>query len=214
MDPAHEAWMQVRAIKTCTERTRRWFSGLNITRFRFKVALCLTVLLDMDAASAAAWTLNRRKWLSEQLEPQTGPEALLQRVLEDAVLAASVSYCTSWTDPDVASLGRSALLAATLASRDKRVRDFVAQRNGTDGAAVTSAAVVREWNAQAEQCPLVGSDLQNIGVNRAESTNRVWCNRWRRRCGTKMGCLRTKEPLSLQTKRDKALVRGDRIFQS
>ena len=130
--------MQVRAIKTCTERTRRWFSGLNITRFRFKVALCLTVLLDMDAASAAAWTLNRRKWHPKQLAPQTDAEALLQRVLEDAILAASVSYCTSWTDPDVASLGRSALLAATLASRDKRVRDFVAQRNGTHGAATTT----------------------------------------------------------------------------
>ena len=138
MDPAHEALLRVRAIKTCTERSRRWFGGLNITRFQFRVALCLTVLLDMDAASAAAWTLRQRKWLSEPLEPQTDPEALLQRVLEDAILAASVSYCTSWTDPDVASLGRSALLAATLASRDKRVRDFVAQRNGTHGAPTTT----------------------------------------------------------------------------
>ena len=138
MDPAHEALLQVRAIKTCTERSRRWFGGLNITRFQFRVALCLTVLLDMDAASAAAWTLNRRKWHPKQLAPQTDAEALLQRVLEDAILAASVSSCTSWTDPDVASLGRSALLAATSASRDKRVRDFVAQRNGTHGAATTT----------------------------------------------------------------------------
>lgn len=209
MDPPPLPEQQARAIKTARERTRRWINELNITRWKFNVALCLTVLLDMDAASAAAWALRERRWLSATVEAETPRAALLQRALEDAVLAASPSYCTSWTDPDVAALGRSALHAATKASRDKRVRDWVAHRNGTHGAAVPSAAVVGRWNALAEDTPGVGTDMGSIGLHRAEGAQRVWCHRWRRRCATKVGCLRTNEPLPLHTKRGKAWRRGD-----
>ena len=86
-DPPPESGIQERAIKTATERARRWISELSITRWRFNVALRLTVLLDMDAASAA-WSLRRRKWRSAPLEPQTPREALLQQAVEHAVLAA------------------------------------------------------------------------------------------------------------------------------
>ena len=173
MDPPAESAMETRAIKTWTERARRRMRGLYITRWRFNVALCLTVLLDMDAASAAAWTLRRRKWLSQPLQPQPDPEALLQRALEDAVLAASVEFSTDWTDPNVAALGRSALRAATKASRDRRVRDWVAGRNATDGASVSSTAVVNRWNAQSQEMAGVGADLQTILDGRAAVSQRV-----------------------------------------
>ena len=114
------------------------------------------------------------------LEPQTPSEAKLQQALEHAVLAASVAYCVSWTDPDVAALGTTALRAATKASRDKHVRDWVAQRNGVHGAAVPSAAVVNRWDAQSDAFPPVR-------------------------------CLRTKEPVPLQAKRDKA-AQGGSVF--
>ena len=110
MESPAQVARRARAIKSALERKRQWICELDITRWRFNVALCLTILLDMDAASAAAWTLRRRKWLCVALEPQHPREALLQRMLEDAVLAASASYCSSWIDPDIAALGRSARL--------------------------------------------------------------------------------------------------------
>ena len=158
----------------------------------------------MDAASAAAWILRRGSWLSKPLKPQTPREALLQEALEQAVLAASAAYCASWTDPAVAALGISALRAATKASRDKRVRDWVAASNAAHGSSVPSAVVVRRWNTVGEIVPEVGARIEDIGQPGGEDYSRVWCYRWRRRCGGKFGLLRTKEPLPLATKRDKA----------
>ena len=202
-DPPPESGIQARAIKAATERARRWRGELSITRWRFNVALRLTVLLNMDAASAA-WSLRRRKWRSAPLEPQTPREALLQQAVEHAVLAASVSYCTSWTDPDVAALGTSALRAATKASRDKRVLEWAAQRNATHGAVVTPAAVVKRCIAESAAFPAVGARLPDIGLRGGERSKIVWCYRWRRRCAGKITSLRTKEPLPLHWKRDKA----------
>ena len=195
--------MQWRAIKTETERARYWMNGLDITRWRFNVALCLTVLLDMDAASAAAWCLRRGRWLSRPHGPQTLREALLQQALEQAVLAAPVAYCASWTDPDVAALGMTALRAATKASRDKRLRDWVAERNAVHGAAVASASIVNQCNAESDTFPAVGAPMADIGVPEGEVSQRSWCYRWRHRCDGKFSSLRTKEPVPLPTKRDK-----------
>ena len=88
MESPAQVARRARAIKSALERKRQWICELDITRWRFNVALCLTILLDMDAASAAAWTLRRKKWLCVALEPQHPREALLQRKLENAVLAA------------------------------------------------------------------------------------------------------------------------------
>ena len=156
--------MDRRAVDAVRKRFKRWISGLEISRWRFNVALCLTVLLDMDTASAAAWTHRRGKWLSTPLLPQTPREALLQEALESAVLAVSAAYCASWTDPEVAALGMSALRAATRACRDKRVRDWVAERNSVHGAAVSSAAIVHRWNADRAADPGVGAAMGEIGV--------------------------------------------------
>ena len=204
MDGIAQRYTQTRAIKTATQQKRRWICDLNITRWSFNVALCLTVLLNMDAASAAAWTLRRRKWLADAYEPQRHRETVLQRALEDAILAVSASYCASWTDPAVAALGKSALKAATKAARDKRVRDWVARRNAEHGAAVASEAVVRAWNGETAHLAIMAGGVENIRVAREGVTPRVWCHRWRRRCGAKITFLRTKEPLALETKREKA----------
>ena len=46
----------------------------------------------------------------------------------------------------MAALGLAALRAANKASRDKRLRDWGAERNAVHVAAITSAAVVKRWN--------------------------------------------------------------------
>ena len=193
-----------RAIKTGQEKARCWIESLNVTRWKLNAALCLTLLLDMDAASAAAWALRKRTWLLESRVPQRHCEAVLQRALEDAILGVPASYCASWIDPSDAALGRSALRAATKASRDKRVRDWVAERNAVHGAAVSSVAVVRKWNEEDETLGPLGSEMGEARGPRAAVTQRVWCHRWRRRCGGQITFLRTREPLTLDAKREKA----------
>ena len=190
-------------MNTVRHQCDRTIRGLNITRWRFNVALCLTVLLDMDAGSAAAWAVRGGSWLSRPLELHTANELLLKEALEEAVLAVTAAYTASWIDPHVAALGVTALRAATKACRDKRVRDWVGHRNAVDGAVVSSAAVVHRWNGyNAGDAPL-GIAMAPIGVPGSEVTWRMWSYRWRRRCGVKMCALRTKEPVPLETKREK-----------
>ena len=190
-------------MNTVRHQCDRTIRGLNITRWRFNVALCLTVLLDMDAASAAAWALRGGSWLSRPLDLHTPNELLLKEALEEAVLAVTAAYTASWIDPHVAALGVTALRAATKACRDKRVRDWVAHRNAVDGAVVSSAAVVHRCNGYNAADAPVGVPMGPIGVPGSDVSWRSWSYRWRRRCGVKMCALRTKEPVPLEEKREK-----------
>ena len=196
---------QKRAIKTARERCRHWIAELNITRWRFNVGLCLTLLLEMDAASAAAWCLRQKKWLSMPLAPQPPQEALLQEALEQVVLQTPVAQCVSWTDPDVASLGVTALRAATKASRDQRLREWVKDRNARHGAAVAGSAIANHCMTErivedADEEPIFDMHFP-VGAGAVRS----WCFRWRGRCNGRFMSLRTKEPIKLETKREKAV---------
>ena len=195
-------------IRKVERQCRRMMTGVDISRWRFNVARCLTILLDMDAASAAAWALRRGKWLSTPLEPRPHRERVLQEALEQAVLAASAEECVAWTDPDVAALGTSALRSARRACRDKRARDWVIERNAVHGATVRSVAVLDRWNAQTEQLGGGHGAAGDMGAIATDPAKKMWCLRWRRRCGGKIGALRTQEPLSLELKQNKAEPEG------
>ena len=194
---------RARAIKTAQERCRRWKEEFGITAWRYNVALCLAVLLNMDAASAAAWALRPRTWLCQLAQEEEEREKLLQRALETSILDASASCCSSWTDPNMATLGISPLRRATRLCRDKRLRDWVKHRNVACGATVSSTHILRRWHGEGNTEDENGLRLQSVGAAIGDGTQRTWCHRWRKRAKATMRFLRIKEPMTLATKREK-----------
>ena len=207
MDRAYGNGRLAQVIHVGQMRANRRRVTTNVTKHKFNIALCLTVLLDMDAAAAAAWTYNKEKWYGQSPDAGSDEVQTLQRALEDAVLTASPSCCAAWVDPDVATLGTSALRKATKALRDKRMQAWVKQRNDLHGAAPTTCSVLHRGNGEAAEIANDGFVLQQLVESGHVSSGRVWCHRWRRRCGVKVGALRTKEPLDLATKQEKVLQR-------
>ena len=204
------ATMDTRTLDAAIERTRkrksRTHPEMNMSWKKFNTALCLTVLLDMDAASAAAWCFRKRKWLEEHAVADTG-EGALQRSLEDAILSASPSVTWSWVDPDMATLGKKQIQVATDAARDKRLWQWLKNRNATHGTVVSTRDLCEQWHA-------LGATFGGAGIHPPMGAMRSkrgivrWGTRWRRRCNTKLGVLRTKEPIGLDAKRQK-VRRGD-----
>ena len=197
-----------RAIRSAAKQSRRWRQDVPVTMYGFNVALCLTVLLGMDSASAAWWTVCRKKWLPVPQDGLPGEVVSLQEALEEAVLAVSPAVNASWVDPNVAALGHKALRTASRAARDKQTRDWVLSRNALHGAAPASASVLRLWNSFGEDSSAPGAVLPLEPATGNDGSQRSWCHCWRLRCAAQVSVLRTKEPLSLTSKREKVFHLG------
>ena len=101
-----------------------------------------------------------------------------------------------------------ALRTASRPARDKLTRDWVLSRNALHGAAPASASVLRLWNSFGEDSSALGAVLPLEPATGNDGSQRSWCHCWRLRCAAQVSVLRTKEPLSLTSKREKVFHLG------
>lgn len=207
METSCESETRKKAMAALRRRISREQEGLGMSRHTFNVGLCMTMLLHLDAASCAIWICRQHRWLSVPPAERTPQELALQRKLEETIHASSPSVRASWTDPDMATLGKDVLRVATKAVRDKHLLLWVSTENATHGRAVSSQDVIRHWDAENTADTSAGARLINKG-GKTRKAQTMWCVRWRRRCAAKIGYLRTKEPLQLQLKRDKVSIQN------
>ena len=126
---------------------------VGVTPHVYHVALCLSILLHMDAAKAAAWVLAPGL-TSGRARPGVMASCTherLQEALESSLLAVDAEFLNSCVDPSIAALGRNALKIATTAARDVRIEAMVRERNLIHGQTVPSAQLVSAWNLNSER---------------------------------------------------------------
>ena len=171
----------------------------------WRVGVCLTILLDLDAAKAAKWmlTLNTRRKRRKGIGPNL-THAVLRNVFLTSVEAETVERLMECVDPTTAILGVRALRVATRAFRDVRAQGHVLSRNDAHGLTVPSSTLLRDWNKDSlDPDVVVGMPLPIRGSAAKDSTPRTFAWRIRKRTNMAFGSLRTKEPLSLDEKRTK-----------
>ena len=183
----------------------KWVRGLGLSHTVWKIALCLTVLSDLNVELAVSWLANRRR----QCKRKSGirKDASLLRIrqhLTSTVLEHDLDDMCSWVDPDRATLGVDVLRHATQVANEAAVRLRIRQHNDEKGVPLPSWAVGALWTARNTDgdfgIPLPPREAH--WKNRMRQTA-VWAHRFRQRARVRLGSMRTTEPISLEEKRAK-----------
>ena len=92
----------------------KWVTRLGLSHRVWKIALCLTVLSDLDVELAVSWLAQRRRRLKRQsgIRKNASLQEIRWALLRSLdVHAADEMWC--WIDPERPALGDSALRQAT-----------------------------------------------------------------------------------------------------
>ena len=204
----------------------KWVRGLGLSHTVWKIALCLTVLSDLNVELAVSWLANRRRRCKRKSGIRKDASLLrIRQHLTSTVLEQDPDDMCGWIHPERATLGVGVLRQATQVATDAAVRKRIRQHNEEKGVPLPSSAVRDLWNALNGDgefgIPLPPSEAH--WKNRMHQI-RVWAHRYRHRARVKLGIMRTTEPISLEEKRAKVtktvprlpgkfLPGGQEIFQ-
>ena len=181
---------------------RRKVSPLEVSHWCLTTALCIVASLEGDCTAAADWLASphrRGKPFEESIDHETTKVEL--KKLYEAVPPGEVAQ---WADPLASPLPRSCLTTALQWSHEYKLKHHVRSANVDYGAPVRSVRLIEHYNAKLRED---GMETHLPVVPSLESyRGRKWCERWRIRHGAKVGCLRTREPVSLDEKRTQAYV--------
>ena len=183
----------------------KWVRGLGLSHTVWKIALCLTVLSDLDVELAVSWLAQRRRRLKRQSGIRKNASLLrIRQHLTSTVVQHDLADMCSWVDPERATLGVTVLRHATQAVNEAHVRKRIRHHNDVTGVTLPSYAVRNLWCARNADgnfgIPLPPREAH--WKNRVRQTA-VWAHRFRHRARVKLGIMRTTEPISLEEKRAK-----------
>ena len=184
----------------------RWVRGLGLSHTVWKIALCLTVLSDLNVELAVSWLANRRKRRKRQSGIRKDASLLrIRQHLTSTVLEQDPDDMCGWIDPERATLGVRVLRQATQVATDAGVRKMIRQHNEEKGVPVPSSAARDFWtalNAADGEFGIPWPPSEAHWKNRHRQTA-VWAHRFRHRARVKLGIMRTTEPITLEEKRAK-----------
>ena len=183
----------------------KWVRGLGLSHRVWKIALCLTVLSDLDVQVAVSWLAQRRRRRKRKSGIRKDASLLkIRQHLTSTVLEHDLDDMCSWVDPDRATLGVDVLRHATQVANEAAVRLRIRQHNDEKGVPLPSWAVGALWTARNTDgdfgIPLPPREAH--WKNRMRQTA-VWAHRFRQRARVRLGSMRTTEPISLEEKRAK-----------
>ena len=183
----------------------KWVTRLGLSHRVWKIALCLTVLSDLDVELAVSWLAQRRRRLKRQSGIRKNASLLrIRQHLTSTVVQHDLADMCSWVDPDRATLGVDVLRHATQVANEDAVRKQIRQHNDGKGVPLPSWALADLWTARNADgdfgIPLPPREAH--WKNRRKQTA-VWAHRFRQRARVRLGSMRTTEPISLEEKRAK-----------
>ena len=183
----------------------KWVRALGLSHTVWKIALCLTVLSDLDVELALSWLAQRRRRCKRQSGIRKHVSFLrIREELTSTVLEHDLADMCSWVDPERATLGVTVLRHATQAVNEAHVRKRIRHHNDVTGVTLPSYAVRNLWCARNADgnfgIPLPPREAH--WKNRVKQTA-VWAHRFRQRARVRLGIMRTTEPISLEEKRAK-----------
>ena len=183
----------------------KWVRRLGLSHRVWKIALCLTVLSDLDVELALSWLAQRRRRCKRQSGIRKHVSFLrIREELTSTVLEHDLADMCSWVDPERATLGVTVLRHATQAVNEAHVRKRIRHHNDVTGVTLPSYAVRNLWCARNADgnfgIPLPPREAH--WKNRVKQTA-VWAHRFRQRARVRLGIMRTTEPISLEEKRAK-----------
>ena len=199
--PSIKRKLRLEADRSKKEKRRR-LSALNTSQWCINTALCIAVSLGSDFSAAADWLASphRRVAPHDDGSDREYIKAELRKLLDDL----PPSVVSLWTDPSSSPLPRSCLRTAMKWSQGFKLKTHVRTANVEYGAPVRSARLIDAYNAKLHEDSLNAELHQVAPVETIKG--RMWCYRWRQRHGGSIGCLRTKEPVSLVEKRNQAFT--------
>ena len=184
---------------------RRRVSALDTSQWCINTALCIAVLLNRDFTAAADWLASsqrRGRQLDDGIDRETIKSELAKLLDEKPHFAVA-----SWTDPASSPLPRTCLRTALKWSQEAKLKTHVRTANVEYGAPVRSARLIDEYNTKLDEGSLDG--VLPVIPSVCTTWGRKWSEKWRRRHGASLGCLRTKEPVPLLEKRNQAFAGWD-----
>ena len=191
----------------------KWVTRLGLSHRVWKIALCLTVLSDLNVELAVSWLAQRRRRLKRQSGIRKNASLLrIRQHLTSTVVQHDLADMCSWVDPDRATLGVDVLRHATQVANEDAVRKHIRQHNDEKGVPLPSWALADLWTARNADgdfgIPLPPREAH--WKNRRKQTA-VWAHRFRQRARIRLGSMRTTEPISLEEKRAKVTKNAPRV---
>ena len=192
----------------------KWVRHLGLSHTVWKIALCLTVLSDLDVDLAVSWLAQRRRRRKRQSGIRKDASLLrIRQHLTSTVLEHDLADMSSWVDPERATLGVAVLRQATQVANEASVRKRIRQHNDEKGVPLPSSEVRNLWTARNADgdfgIPLPPREAH--WKNRLRQTA-VWAHRFRQRARVRLGIMRTTEPISLEEKRAKVTKTAPRVL--
>lgn len=178
------------------------YQPLGVTVYIFRTVLCILSITGLNWDEV--WNFLEDKTRRGCLPFTKEKRATAQHHLETILAPVEATTIFAWGDAETTPWP-TALRLASRSVREHAVENYVRVRNKCHGAVVLNEDLFKQFNNRNDPDPGKGVKLSSApSAVDPKSTQRSWANKFRKRRDMRWKAMRTAEPLSLETKRQKA----------